>query len=215
MKVKVIKNFPVPKCLTDYKLANQLSEFELDFKHSMEPLKPLFSGKNIYVYNAKLEEALDEVKKILCGPQVLKRLDLAKQTVLLTDASKKGLGYVLIQPQTTTEEANEEEVLQGTVRHILKRIPKGKLITCGSRFLSKAEKNYAMSEQGLLVLQWATNEPSVYLVGSQFTTTIDHLYLLSIVNGKNLDAHTNSRIQRILAKLIIHYFKLFWTNGKC
>ena len=135
--------------------------------------------------------------------------------MLLTDASKKGLGYVLIQPQTAPEEANEEEVLQGTVRHILKRITKGKLITCGSRFLSKAEKNYAMSEQGLLVLQWATNEPSVYLVGSQFTTTIDHMHLLSIVNGKNLDAHTNSRIQRILAKLIIHYFKLFWTNGKC
>ena len=97
--------------VTDYRLANQLSEFELDFKHSMEPLKPLFSGKNTYVCNAKLEEALDEVKEILCGPQVLKSFDLPKQTMLLTDASRESLGYVLIQRESTPEEASEEDVL--------------------------------------------------------------------------------------------------------
>ena len=71
---------------------NQLVDFALDLKHTMEPLKLLPSGRNAYVCNAELKKALYEIKEILCVPQVLKRFEPSKLTVLLTDASRKGLG---------------------------------------------------------------------------------------------------------------------------
>ena len=67
------------------------------------PLKPLLSSKNAYVWNNELQEAFDKSKQILCSDQVLKRCDASKQTVLLTDASRLSLGYVLIQTDEPLE----------------------------------------------------------------------------------------------------------------
>ena len=75
---------------------NQLRDFALDLKHTVETLKLLLSGKNAYVWKAELKKALDEIKEILCVSKALKRFDLAKLTVLLTYVSRKGLDYVLI-----------------------------------------------------------------------------------------------------------------------
>ena len=51
-KVQALRDFPVPKDLTNLKsylgLANQLGEFAPYLKHTLEPLKPLLSSKNAY-----------------------------------------------------------------------------------------------------------------------------------------------------------------------
>ena len=60
---------------------NQLGDFALDLKHTVELLKLLLSGKNAYVWKADLKKALDEIKKILCVSKVLKRFDPVKLTV--------------------------------------------------------------------------------------------------------------------------------------
>ena len=60
-KIKALKNFPVPKDLTNLKsyirLANQLGEFCPDMKQTLGPIKPLLSGKNAYMWNQELQEA--------------------------------------------------------------------------------------------------------------------------------------------------------------
>ena len=93
-------------------------------------------------------------------------------------------------------------------------MPTRKLICCGSRFLSKAEENYAIVEKELLAVQWAVEKARMYLAGSQFTAITDHAPLISILNGKNHDAIMNQRIQRISAKLIGYQFRLLWCKGK-
>ena len=60
---------------------NQLRDYALDLKHTVEPLKLLLSGKNAYVWKAELKKALDEIKEILCVSKVLKRFDPVKLTV--------------------------------------------------------------------------------------------------------------------------------------
>ena len=72
----------------------------------------------------------------------------------------------------------------------------------------KAQKNYSIYELELLALLWAIDRSRMYLVGSQFTSVYNHIPLVSIINGKNQDLHTNLRIQRILAKLIGYNFRL-------
>ena len=92
VKVEEICNFPVPKDLTNLRsylgLANQQVTFLL------EPLKPLLSGKNAYVWNKALQEALENSKEVLFSEQLLKRFDPQKFTIILTDASRLHCKYL-------------------------------------------------------------------------------------------------------------------------
>ena len=99
-------------------------------------------------------------------------------------------------------------------KFMVKKMPTGRLIACGSRFLSPAEYNYAIIECELLAVQWAIHKLRMYLTGARFTVITDHAPLTSILNGKNHDAIHNQRVQRISAKLIGFQFKLLWCRGK-
>ena len=83
-----------------------------------------------------------------------------------------------------------------------------RLITCGSRFLNDAEKNYAVVELELLAIQWAVQKCRLYLAGSHFTVVTDHQPLIGIMNGKNLDAINNARIHRLMSKLLGYSFRV-------
>ena len=88
------------------------------------------------------------------------------------------------------------------------------LVTAGSRFLSPAEKNYAVVELELLAIQWAIEKCRLYLAGTHFKVITDHQPLLGIINRKNLDAINNIRIQRLMAKLLGYSFQVEWIPGK-
>ena len=109
----------------------------------MEPLRPLLKKKNTYTWSEDHTQAMDKVKNIFTWPQCLQRFDPDLETVLLTDASRKGLGFILIHTETKPEE-NEDNLANIVTKHTAKKISKGKLVSCGSRFLSSAESNYAV-----------------------------------------------------------------------
>ena len=180
----------------------------------MEPLKPLLQKKNVYAWNQDHSNAMNRVKDIVTGPQCLQRFDPELPTVLLTDASRTGLGYVLIQTKKKPEANDDDSMADVVTKHTAKKIPKGKLVSCGSRFLSSAEANYAVIELELLAIQWAISRSRLYLAGTNFTVITDHQPLVGVLNGKNLDAVNNMRIHRIMSKLIGYQFKVLWTPGK-
>jgi hypothetical protein len=123
----------------------------------------------------------------------LRRFDAALPIQVLTDASRTGIGFCLVQ----TDEGS--------------KIPL--LIMAGSRFLSPAEKNYAVVELELAI-QWTVEKCRLYLAGADFTVVTDHQPLLGIINNKNLDTINNTRIQRLMAKLLGYNFKAVWVPGK-
>ena len=122
---------------------------------------------------------------------------------------------ILIQPDVKPEGHEEDNLAEGITKHTAKKVPKGHLITCGSRFLSSAEHNYAVTELELTLIQWAVDKCRMYLAGTEFTAITDHQPLVGILNGKNLDAITNQRILRIVSKLIGYQCKLLWTPAQC
>ena len=63
----------------------------------MEPLKGLLQKKNAYAWNESHTAAMEQVKSIITGPQCLRHFDPKLPIILLNDASRTGLGYVLIQ----------------------------------------------------------------------------------------------------------------------
>ena len=96
----------------------------------------------------------------------------------------------------------KDTALHIPIRPTTKKIPKGHLITCGSRFLSNAEKNYVVIELELTTIQWVIDKCRMYLAGTEFTTITDHQTLVGILKGKNLDAISSQRMCRIVSKLI-------------
>jgi hypothetical protein len=175
-------------------LINRFTDSAPDLKHAMVPWQGLLKKGNVFVWGEHHDKALTTVKEIITNPEgpILRHFDPSLPIQLLTDTS--GLGYSLVQTKGTS------------------KVPL--LIMAGSRFLSAAEKNYAVVELELLVIQWAVQKCRMYLAGAQFTVITDHQPLLGIMNGKNLDAINNIRIKRLMAKLLGFSYKVEWIAGK-
>ena len=155
--VAAIKDYPEPDNFTDLQsfmgLANRFGEYSPDLRHAMEPLRLLLKKKNAYAWIKDHTEAMNKVKNIITGPQCLQRFDPELETVLLTEASRKGLGFILIQTETKPE-GNEDKLADLVTKHTAKKIPKSKLVSCDSRFLSSSESNYTMIHCSK---EWITN----------------------------------------------------------
>jgi hypothetical protein len=134
---------------------------------------------------------------VLTSLPILAPFDPKKETVLLTDASRlKGLGFTLLQN-------HGDEVLLW------------KLVQCGSHFLLDTETRYAVCELELLAVQWAMRQCHIYLAGLEhFRVITNHKPLLGIMNGTNLDAMENPRLQRLLEKTRAYHFTAEWHEGK-
>ena len=68
---------------------------------------------------------MNNVKAIITGPQCLQRFDPKLPIVLLTDASRTGLGFVLIQTEVKPEGKEDDALADAVTKHTAKKIPKG------------------------------------------------------------------------------------------
>ena len=109
------------------------------------------------------------VKDIITGPQCLARFDPKKPILLITDASRIGLGFVLIQPEADDPAFDKNGYLITTspTSYTIKKHPKGRLVMCGSRFISATELDYAVVELEMLALVWAVQKCRLYLAGGK------------------------------------------------
>jgi hypothetical protein len=89
-----------------------------------------------------------------------------------------------------------------------------RLVTCGSRSLSPAEKLYAVVEQEALAIKYPVEKCRYYLLGMQkFTVWTDHRLLLGIWR-KQIDEIGNARCQKWRENLSIYNFNVEWKAGK-
>ena len=79
------------------------------------------------------------------------------------------MGYILIQPDVKPEGHEKDNLADGITKHTAKKVPKRHLITCGSRFSSRVENNYAVIELELTAIQLAVDKCWMYLAGTEFT----------------------------------------------
>ena len=128
---------------------------------------------------------------MLTSPTIANPFDDAKDTILLTDASRlHGLGYALVQRNRNGELS---------------------LIQCGSRSLTPTQQCYATIELECLAIVWAIQKCDYYLRGlPHFGIWTDHRPLVGIFD-KALAALENARLMRMREKIIPYTFKI-WEN---
>ena len=140
-----ITKFPTPSTRTDlqafFGLANQLSTSTDKTAPLLEPLRPLLSTKNEFIWTGNHDQAMAAAKQHLSTSPTLAFFDMRQPTRLSTDASRHGLGFIL-QQQSPTD---------GWV-----------LVQAGSHFLSEAESHYAIIELEMLAVAWAANKSAEF-----------------------------------------------------
>ena len=191
-----IARFPTPSGRAELRsflgLVNQLSASTPMIASLLSPLRPLLSTKNEFVWSLGLEEAFEKAKLSLTSAPTLSFFDPSRPTRVCTDASRRGLGFVLQQ------KSNDTWVL----------------VQAGSRFLSDPESRYAIIELELLAVSWAIIKCNLFLAGlPHFTVVTDHDPLVPILNNHRLDEIENPRLQRLKTRVMAYNFTAEWVKG--
>ena len=109
-----------------------------------------------------------------------------QKTILLTDASKKGLDACIIQ--------------------------KGKVVCYASRALTKTEQNYHNLEREALGTIWGMEKFHYFLYGKEFTLETNQKPLVSIYKKHMIDI--SPRVQRLIVRSFPYLpFKVVYKKG--
>ena len=196
-RLAAIKNFPTPTDRTSAKsfagLANQVGEFNPDVAHATAAITDL-TKKNSFHWNDDLERSFQTAKNILSGPTCLKHFNPELYTSLMVDASRIGLGFVLVQ------------------QHDKHKAPFD-LVQCGSRKVNPTEGRYAICELECLAVVWAIQKCRHFLLGMpKFRVLTDHRSLEKTFS-KDLADVENTRQLRFREKVLQYNFEVEWVDG--
>jgi len=101
-------------------MVNYLAKFTLNLAETTAPMRILIKKDSEFVWNCAQQTAFDKMKLLITSAGTLAHYDVKKEVTLEVDASKHGLGAVLMQ--------------------------EGKPVAYASKSLSLAEHNYAHAQ---------------------------------------------------------------------
>ena len=150
-------------------LVNFLNRYTPKLAELCSPLRKLILKDSHYSPGDPEHAAFDAIKAEFRKKVILPYFDRHKETILQTDASKKGFGAVILQ---------EEQP-----------------IYYASRALTSAEKNYQNLEREAQAAVWGMEKFHYFLYGRKFILQTDQKPLVSIFRKHMIDV--SPRIQRI------------------
>ncbi|CAI5638743.1 unnamed protein product [Oreochromis niloticus] len=151
-------------------------------------LRQLLHNSCEFRWNTELENEWQQLKKTLTTEPVLAYFDPKRKTKVSTDASKAGIGAVL---------------LQAYGDH-------WRPVAYASRAMTETESRYAQIEKETLGLVFGFEKFHTYVYGlPTFVAETDHKPLIAIIE-KNL-SEMSPRIQRLMMKLQRYDFNLIYT----
>lgn len=138
-------------------------------------LRNLTSEKVTWHWNLNHENEFESIKSILSTKPVLKIFDPKKKCTIQCDASKDGLGCVLLQEECP--------------------------VAFSSRSLNSSEKKYAQIEKEMLAIVFATEKFYEFIYGQVVEIQTDHKPLITIIEKKSMN-DISARLQRMVMKLL-------------
>ena len=168
-KVKAVKDFPSPRNSKEVSsflgLVTYLTRFIRNLSTEAAPLRNLLQKDVCWRWGKEEEETFQKLKKLVTSSEVVAHFNPELDTSIIVDASKVGLGAILVQTQ-------KDNVI--------------KPVYYASRTLSKQERKYSQTEKEALSVIWACEKFHIFLYGKQFDILTDHqpLTVLYTHNGK-------------------------------
>lgn len=176
-KVKAIDQMPDP---TDREgiqrligSLNFLRSYIPNVSKITQPIRELLKSDAVWVWGPDQKEAMRQIKATLMSEPVLEYYDVNKDILLQTDASKGGLGAVLLQQSQP--------------------------VAYASRALNDAEQRYPQIDKELLAIVYGCEKFHTYTYGRDIEVQTDHQPLVSIVKKPLWMA--SPRLQKLLIRL--------------
>ena len=193
-KLEIVKNYPTPVKVAEVRsflgFVGYYRKFIKDFCKIARPLSDLTRKDVPFVWNDDCQNAFDSLKQRLLEPPILAYpIYDGSEFILQTDASHKGLGFILAQKQDGVE----------------------KVISYGGRALQGAERNYSITELEALAVVEGIRKYSTYLNHSiKFKVVTDHCALKWIFSNRQ----TTGRLARWALKLQAYSFEVVHISGR-
>ena len=167
-------------------MVNYLKRFSPVLSELAEPLRKLQKSDTVWAWESEQQTAFEKTKTALTTLPVLAYFDKNKDHIIQTDASKTGLGAVLLQ--------------------------EGQPVVYASRTLTDTECRYSNIERELLGVVFGLERLHHYTFGKPITVETDHQPLTSI--WKKTIATSSSRLQRLLLRLAQYDVHIEYLRGK-
>nr|CAI5836698.1 unnamed protein product [Callosobruchus analis] len=168
-KIIAVEKFPVPKNVHEVRqflgLASYFRKYVKDFACIARPLTMLIKKNQAFLFGEEQVKAFKQLKEIICTRPVLAIYNPDLQTELHTDASKLGIGGILLQKQ---------------------RDDRFKPVQYFSRQTSKEEQHYHSYELETLAVVNSMQRFRVYLLGIEFKVVTDCNSIRSTFTKKDL-----------------------------
>ena len=194
-KIEAIAKLPTPKSKAELMrvvgMLNYLSPFCQNLSALIQPLRALTKDGVEYQWSSLQENAFTEAKKRISSAPTLMYYDLQKPVILQVDASDRGLGGALLQP-------NKENKLQPVA-----------FTSCS---MSETETRYSQIEKECLAICNCFQKFDQWLYGKHdIEVHTDHKPLESIMQ-KPLNK-APARLQRMMMRLQRYQFKITYKPG--
>eukprot|EP00253_Pinus_taeda_P017334 PITA_17334 len=165
-KIKAIMDWPVPKDVADVRyfmgLAGYYRRFVEGFSKVAFPITSLQKKGRAFHWTPNCQKSFEQLKHLLTTAPILSIADPHKDYVVCTDASKEGLGGLLMQ--------------------------EGRVIAYESRKLKEHEQRYSAYDLELAAVIHALKMWRHYLLGRKFLLLTDHHSLTSYFSQPTLNA---------------------------
>ena len=175
-KIEAVKKMKIPQDVETMRsflgMINYLNRFSPRLAELSDPLRQICRQKEEFQLSEACKDAFHQCKEEISKSITLPYFNPKSPTILQTDASKKGLGAVLLQNSTP--------------------------VMFASRALTRAEKNYQNLERECLATIWGMEKFHYFLYGKQFTLETDQKPLVAIYKKHMVEI--SPRIQRLVVR---------------
>ena len=200
-KVEDLQSMPAPQNKTELQeflgMITFLSPFIRNLSAHAEPIRKLLCKDTPYEWSEDHQHVFDHLKTIISTEACLKFYDTNAPTYLMVDASQRGLGAALLQPDKQQDGDYSREL---------------RPVVFASKSLSKSQKNYVSIEREMLAITYGIKRLHTYLYGRPFTVLSDHKPLEIICNKPLTNAP--ARLQAMMLAIQGYDYKVKHIPGK-
>lgn len=193
-KISAINNMKTPANKKDLKrfmgMVNYLAKWIPDMSVKSTPLRELLKERTEWYWGKEQDESFSMLKEVLKSEPVLQYYDPTKPTRISADASKDGLGSVLLQ-------LHENQ---------------WKPVSYASRPMLDAETRYAQIEKELLAITFACERFHQFIFGVTIEVETDHKPLIPLFSKSLVDCPI--RIQRMMLRMQRYDCRVTYVPGK-
>ena len=203
-KVKLILDWPIPENQKELQQfmgsVNYLLKFLAFLSDLHAPLQPLLKKDSEFIWTDTHTVAFNHIKEHVSNDVKLQFFDSSKPLFIKVNASKRGIGAVMLQCNPIIKNSSSTEIPNNLHP-----------ISYASKTLSKTESNYSNIERELLGVVFAVTHFKHFTYGRQVTIISDHKPLVSLFK-KSLTS-SSPRLSSMLLQILDYDLSIVYQEG--